>query len=380
MRILHVCRRFDGIGGIERYVRDLSRSHRDRGHVVDVLSVDTRGGLGVRTRDDGGGSTYLTPRLFEFESAVVSLRFPDTFVRLARRYDVVHFHYPNPIAELVYLLTSPFVVGRTVVTYHGDVVAEKTFSTVYRGITRLFLRRVDQIVATSTNMVESSPILGDLREKVAVIPIGIEPPSEDTTPPLSPVYPGEVFPRLLFVGRLSRYKGVSYLIQSLTSAPGHLVVVGDGPLRAGLESQSEELGVSGKVTFRGVVSEHEMPGIYREADILVLPSIDRGEGFGYVLVEAMAGHTALVTTELGTGTSYANSHGETGLVVPHKDADALAEAIRQMSSDRGLLEHYKESAHERFLQLLTLDKMSKSLETQYEALVQNPQGRPEPNR
>ena len=80
-----------------------------------------------------------------------------------------------------------------------------------------------------------------------------------------------------------------------------------------------------------------------------MPSIDRGEAFGYVLAEAAAARTALISTDLGTGTSYVNVDGQTGFVVPPRDSHALANAIKSLAQDPEALETMKTNAQERAL-------------------------------
>ncbi len=75
-----------------------------------------------------------------------------------------------------------------------------------------------------------------------------------------------------------------------------------------------------------------MPEYYSAADVFVLPSIDRGEAFGLVAIEAMACGTPIITTELGTGTSFHNINGVTGKVVPPKNSEALSDAIIEISN------------------------------------------------
>lgn len=379
LRILHVARRYDTAGGVERYVRDLARCHRARGHRVDVLAVDTRRGLRVSSRDEGGGCAYLAPQLLEYQSVAVSLRFPDAFGRLIRGYDVLHFHYPNPIGEISHLLFGLLAHVPAIATFHGEAVRHRAFSRLYDPMAKLFFGRMDRIVATSSNMLETARILQPFKDKATVIPLGIPVPGPVPIDYPSPVSPSPfskgAHPRILYVGRLSRYKGVAHLIEAMQFGPGHLVVVGDGPLQAALEAQSRAIGVGSRITFTGFIPESELEKAYRGADIFVLPSTDRAEGFGYVLLEAMAASLPLVSTDLGTGTSFVNQHGETGLVVPPEDPHALAEAIRFLAANPDLMRRLGQKARARWQELFTLDKMANAIESEYHALVESRRGR-----
>lgn len=147
---------------------------------------------------------------------------------------------------------------------------------------------------------------------------------------------------ILTVGRLApteRYKGQDRVIGALPGlvAAGHDVVyliAGDGDDRARLERLAEETGVADRVRFLGRVGRDDLPGLYRAADLFVLAST--GEGFGIVLLEAMAcGAPALALDVAGSVDALAD--GELGFAVaPERLAAALADALREHGRDSGL--------------------------------------------
>jgi rhamnosyl/mannosyltransferase len=138
-------------------------------------------------------------------------------------------------------------------------------------------------------------------------------------------------PLVLFVGRLRHYKGVNVLIEAMTQVRGaHALIVGIGPLEQSWRAQAAAAGVLDRLTFLGETPDEELLALYHAASLFVLPSTNRAETLGIVQLEAMAWRLPLICTELGTGTSYVNQHGVTGLVVPPNDPVALAGAIRQL--------------------------------------------------
>ena len=143
-------------------------------------------------------------------------------------------------------------------------------------------------------------------------------------------YPG---PLLLFVGRLRYYKGLNYLIEAMRQVSATLLVVGAGPEAAALGEQAYLSGVTDRVHFLGDIGDEHLPAFYHAADLFVLPSSQRSEAFGIVLLEAMAAGTPVISTELGTGTSWVNQHGRTGLVTSPCDPDALARTINESLAD-----------------------------------------------
>jgi glycosyltransferase involved in cell wall biosynthesis len=368
LRILHVARRFSGTGGVEKYVRDLVADQRERGFVSDALVVGRQSGFKVITQVDPLGRVYEAPQLFSLQSAVGSFRFPDVLIRIARRYDVVHFHYPNPMGEVSYLAVAFAVRNATVVTFHGEVISAKRFSSLYSIVARIFFQSIDRIIVTSPGMLATTPLLRRYQGKTAVIPLGIHVPM-GTNVEASDVFPLGRTPRLLFVGRLTRYKGVEHLIEAMKEAPGCLIVAGEGPLGASLQQQCHDAGLDDRVMFVGHVSEEELHRLYRNADIFVLPSTDRAEGFGYVLLEAMAASLPMITTELGTGTSWVNVHGETGYVVPPSDSKELARAIRIMSNDQHLRRNFGRAARARLLKHFEFETMTTAIDGEYRRVL-----------
>ncbi len=138
-----------------------------------------------------------------------------------------------------------------------------------------------------------------------------------------------------FAGRLVQEKGIQYLLRALTRVEGDwdLRILGSGPLRDSLAKQSSQLGLAARVKFLGSHASSEMPGFFNSLDLFVLPSISRPnwqEQFGRVLVEAMACGVPVIGSSSG---EIPNVIGDAGMIVPEKNVQALAEAIRALVHD-----------------------------------------------
>lgn len=141
--------------------------------------------------------------------------------------------------------------------------------------------------------------------------------------------------RVLCVGRLVPEKGQSVLLDALArlrdaGTAVEVTLVADGPCRAALERQADELGVAGAVTFTGNVGQDEIADRYREADVFCLPSF--AEGVPTVLMEAMATGLPVVSTSIA-GIPELVTDGESGLLVAPGRADLLADALRMLAHD-----------------------------------------------
>jgi glycosyltransferase involved in cell wall biosynthesis len=174
-------------------------------------------------------------------------------------------------------------------------------------------------------------------------------------------------PTLLFVGRLRYYKGLDTLLYALRALPEvRLTVVGDGPMRASWQRLARELGIAERVDFVGEVDEAMLPTYYARADLFVLPANARAEAFGTVLLEAMAAGLPVVSTEVGTGTSWVNQDGVTGRVTPPRDPTALAAAIGELLAAPEKLAAMGRAARARVEAEFTLPMMVARVQAVYE--------------
>ncbi len=333
MRILHVYKDYFPVtGGIENHIRLLAREQVRCGHNVTVLVTN----LGPRTLEEEreGVRVIKAARLAHLASTPLSF----SFFRLMGRIpaDVTHLHFPYPPGEV-----ANFLFGRgevTVLTYHSDVVRQRSILALYHPLLLRILGRADGIIVTSPRYLESSPYLRLFRDKCRVIPLGVEverfaSASGEEVQAIRQRYGS---PLLLFVGKLRYYKGIPYLLEAMRELDARLLIVGSGPMEGEWRKLSREMGLEGKVFFLGEVEEEKLPAFYQACDVFVLPASHRSEAFGTVLVEAMAAGKPVISTELGTGTSWVNKDGETGLVVPPRDPGALARAVRLLLGDEAL--------------------------------------------
>ena len=263
-----------------------------------------------------------------FGRAIRSFSTPDT---------VFVFHFPSVQSELFFAHSN--VKGKKVCFYHSDVVGRGSAGSLYNKlVVPKFLAKMDRIIVTSPNMKQSSACLKPFLGKVDVVPLFADIKhfhyEEDNKRReiLEGIGAGDEAKIILYIGRFGRYKGLDYLIKALALLPEdyHIVLVGDGPERAAVEELTHELKLERRVLRFDHVPYSDLPRYYSAADVFVLPSIDRGEAFGLVVVEAMACGVPVITTELGTGTSFHNIDGVTGRVVPPRDEKALANAIAEI--------------------------------------------------
>jgi rhamnosyl/mannosyltransferase len=271
--------------------------------------------------------------------------------------DIVHIHLPNPTATLAYIASRH--PGRLVVTYHSDIIRQKMLGMAYWPILRHTLDRAFAIIVGSPNYVATSHVLNNYKEKCRVVPFGIgfhkfQEQNSDEVARIRKRFGTRI---VLGVGRLVYYKGFEFLIRAMKNVDGHLLIIGDGPLRGELEREAQLHGLADRVTF--VSDAKDVRPFYQAADVFALPSIARSEAFGIVQLEAMACGVPVVNTALDSGVTFVSQHDLTGLTVRPEDAPALGAAITSLLDDPSLRAKLGAAGRQRVEQEFSLEVMTR---------------------
>ncbi len=249
----------------------------------------------------------------------------------SQRVAAVHAHWLIPQGLIV--LLARWLGGRSVpilVTSHGgDLFALR--GGLFNQLKRAVLRRCDHVTVVSEAMLEEAVRIAGSLEHCTVIPMGV-----DLTRRFVPLAGSFRRREILFVGRLVAKKGVEILVEAFARiavrySGWRLTVVGDGPDRKGLERRVSELSLGGRVEFAGRVANAALPAYYQRAGFFVFPSLvaadgDR-EGFGLVAAEALGCECPVIAGDLPAVRDIIRD-GETGLMVPPGNVEALAQAMK----------------------------------------------------
>ncbi len=359
------------VGGVEGHINLLANGLKDRGIKVEVLVSNTKAKLEIENIN--GIRVTKVPQLGRFASAPLNASLSTWVRRLGREADVIHFHFPNPTGEMASLLSG--LNSKIVVTYHSDIIRQAKLAKVYSPFLRRFLKNSEAIIATSPPYVESSEVLRQFRDKCRVIPFGIDISrfqlNHERSEQVAEIRRSYGTPIILFIGRFRYYKGLYMLLEAMKGVMGNLLLIGIGPMERELKERvAVDAGLREKVFFLGELSDEDVVCHLQACDVFVLPSIFRSEAFGIVLLEAMACGKPLISTELGTGTSFVNQHQETGLVVPPCDAGILAEAINYLVTNPEIMERLGKAAKERAEKYFCLDRMVEDVIRTYQDIQQ----------
>ena len=291
------------------------------------------------------------------------------FKQLASEADIIHHHFPNPFADMLHFgcrINKPAIV-----TYHSDIVKQKKVMLAYKPLMNKFLNAMQKVVTTSPNYLATSPVLQQLpKEKVEVIPIGI-PDSIYTNIDQSRVehwrniLPDNFF---LFVGALRYYKGVSFALQAAKLNNIPLVLAGCGDMEDELKQYAKQHNLS-NVYFLGSVSEADKKALLHLCYAFIFPSHLRSEAFGIALVEASAHGKAMISCEIGSGTTFINLDQQTGIAVPPCDPEAIDKAMRYLIENPDKNAEFGHNAKQRFIELFTADKQAESYYNIYKEVL-----------
>jgi len=368
MRVLHFYKTYfpDSVGGVEQVIRQMCVGTGRLGITNQVLSLsrDRR----LEPFEYEGHTVHRVPLNFEVASNAVSMQAIGQLARMAAEADVVHYHFPWPFMDLAHFLAR--IDKPTVVTYHSDIVRQKALLKLYQPLKHRFLESVDTIVATSPNYLASSAVLDRYRDKTRVITFGLDKSSyPEPDQARLDQWRARVGPKFfLFVGVLRYYKGLHILLDAVAGTDYPVVIVGAGPIEAELKAHAERLGLK-RVQFVGAVDDVDKAALLNLCYAVAFPSHLRSEAFGISLLEGAMYGKPMISSEIGTGTTYINVHGETGLVVPPSDHEALRAAMQQLWNDPRMAQEMGQRAEARYWQLFTSAQMADNYARLYQELV-----------
>ncbi len=330
-------------GGVEHYSYHISKNLLGRGHDVSVITCgdkyieeDLEGINVLRIRNRVSlSNTPLDPGLLSSISEILR----------RENFDLVNAHTPVPFYADMAAIASRRMKIPFVLTYHNDVIKDswplRTLSSIYnRTLLQLTLRSSDRIITPSPYVYNESEMINEFIERTVWIPPGVD--TEVYKPGKGDWKSKHGLPEnskiILFVGAMNRghtHKGVDVLLKAFSMIKDedtYLVLAGTGDMIPDYKRISESLGIINRTLFTGFMDEEALIDLYRASDMLVLPTLNIAEGFGMVLIEANACGKPVIGSRVG-GIKYVVRDGETGLLVPPGDPEALADAIRRLIED-----------------------------------------------
>jgi glycosyltransferase involved in cell wall biosynthesis len=289
------------------------------------------------------------------------------FVRTLRAVKPAVFH-----AQLTWPFAAKFALAGAILARVPAVVATVHLFPSVRIATTSYLQhralasRVGRYIAVSRDVARRlTDELAWPASKITVVHNGIELAAFRSRSDGRAAQTPNARPVVLAVARLERQKGLRYLIDAAAHLPeADVLIAGEGSERPALEAQTRSLGCDERVRFLGYRSD--VPSLLAACDVFVLPS--EWEGLPLVLLEAMAAERPIVASAI-PGNAEAVADGETGLLVPPRDAAALAAAIRTILSNQDRARRFALAGRTRVQHEFSAEAMVKATESIYDELL-----------
>jgi glycosyltransferase involved in cell wall biosynthesis len=376
MRILHIGKYYPPArGGMERFLADLVDAQRAAGDEVAVLvHAHARGSV-----EDDPEWLMRCPVWIRLFFAPISLRFVFWLHRAIRRHrpDVLHIHMPNLSPFWALLLPSARRIP-WVIQWQSDVEPSKFKLSLrllyphYRIFERALLERAESVIVASPQYLETSRPLEPWRHKCRVIPLGVSP---ERLPEIDPresagLWNGDGL-RVLTAGRLTYYKGFDTLIEAAAGEPGiEVVIVGAGEEYGRLERVIGRTAALSRIRLAGEVDDPTLCRLMATCDVFCLPSKERTEAFGLVLLEAMRyGKPLLVSDLSGSGVTFVARDGQNAILVPPGDVDAWRAQLQSLARDPARGHMIGRLGHERYLREFQIDDVARAIDQEYRVLL-----------
>ncbi|MGB9979499.1 glycosyltransferase family 4 protein [Methanobacterium sp.] len=324
------------IGGVENYVYYLSKELDKLGHDITVICANEP----VSTKQEVIDNITVKRLSYFGKIANTNITPLLPFTLSGEDFDIIHTHVPTPWSADWSNIISKFKKKPLVVTYHNDIIGDGIANYIagFYNSTALksLLNNADKIIITQPNYMYSSPYLGNYEDKIVVIPNGVD---VDKFKPINIAKHENSIFFLSLLDEFHKYKGLDYLLNALKIVKLEiddikLIVGGKGKLLDYYRNMVNEMGLKNNVEFHGFIPDEKIVEYYNKCSIFVLPSISsKQEGFGIVALEALACETPVISTEIvGVATHVKESNS--GIIVPPKDVDKLADAILKILSNK----------------------------------------------
>ena len=380
LKVLHLGKFFPPeVGGIESFLKELCIGLSDHSvknivlaHTHDPKSkqnyeqhLSTKNGKTIKIfRAKSYGDFFFVP---------ISPSFPLLLHRLLKTEcpDVIHIHMPNLSAFWLLLINTKKDTS-WVIHWHSDVLASKhnwklrLFYPIYKLFEQALLKRTDSIIVTSQAYLNNSAALKGWHRKCDVIQLGINPEniplSCESLPSALPFWPDDKL-RVLTIGRLTYYKGFEILINAVCNLPNiSVIIIGEGLMREKLKRLITNNGISHRVFLAGYVSDSEKSYYLDNCNCFCLPSYEKTEAFGMVLLEAMSFSKALIACSIkGSGVPWIIRDKVTGYLAEPESTKSMQNTLKAVSVNAAVLKEMgakgNKDLHERFLIDLVASKI-----------------------
>jgi rhamnosyl/mannosyltransferase len=382
MKILHIGKYYPPYsGGIEHFMADLLPQLSSSKIKIWALVHDHVVRIKAKIETINSIKIIRVPSYGRLLYAPMSPTFPYYLSQVLSQFqpDIIHIHLPNTSAFWLLLSIQAKKIP-WVIHWHSDVIGSAPNQLVavayhlYQPFERALLRHSQQIIATSPHYLESSVVLKKWAMKTKVIPLGLPPLTlqiSDIAQQQAEQCWGDCQYRLLTIGRLTYYKGHQYLIEALQGLKDtQLIIIGQGEERKKLQAQIDQLNLNHSISLIGQVDRIQLHALLNSCDVFCLPSIERTEAFGLVLLEAMQYKKPLIVSHLSdSGMTWVCQDQQNGIVAEPANSQDLHNKIEQLLVDKNQCQQLGEKGYQRLKHQFTIKSVAQKIQWIYQQLM-----------
>ena len=333
MQILQTpVRFFPSTGGVEKYVLDLSQELVKHGNNVKIICAnepksDIKEYKNIKIKK----LNYI----FKIANTNLALALPIHLIK--ENFDVLHAHLPTPWFADWSILIAKLKRKKAILTYHNDITGRgiaKIISKIYNNtFLKLTLRLSDKIIITQPKYLQYSPYLKKFKHKIEIVPNAVNLSKFKPLPEIEKQKNTIFF--LSILDEFHKYKGLDYLLAAIKKVKKQipdvkLIIGGKGKLLDFYKNKTKQLNIQNNVKFHGFIPDNKLIEYYNKFQVFVLPSTDsKQEGFGIVLLEAIACNTPVISTNI-VGIAKNIKEFKCGFIVTPKNVTELKNSILKL--------------------------------------------------
>lgn len=368
-KVLQLGKYYTEKGGIET-VTQLLVDSLQCDNTIDVLCFSKKNKNEIR--QTGQSTIWECASFFFLFSTSISFSFFSRFRKIRNNYDIILLHAPNPLAAIALWLFP--TRAKVVIQWHGDILNKGFLYTLFRFFERKMVLKAEKILATSDIYARESEVLKTVAYKTEVVPLGIDENNlQSTAASVKAIKSQFKNKKIVFsLGRFVYFKGFEYLIKSALELDNDIVILigGFGPLNSKYQKLIVDNNLEKKVFIIPEDNKVCWGNYYSACDVFCLPSIEKAESFGLVLLEAMSFSKPIVATNIpGSGTPWVNENNVTGYNVTPKNSKELVGAIHKVLHS-GNLSTMSKNSRLRFEQNFTHKQMVNNILLIFQRLLQ----------
>ena len=301
---------------------------------------------------------------FSLSSNPISIEILFNIKSIFKKYDLIHIHSPWPFFEFLSLF---FISSKKLFfTYHCGIFKFFGSNVIYDLFFQLLILKSKRVIFTSSlTLNKLNPFFG--KKKCHVIPLWFDKERIKVSEPSLELksFLKSLDKYAIFIGSLRWYKGLDLILNAAKNNPEfNVVIVGKGNLKKRLEKILAQKRIT-NVFLLGYLSDEDTFEFLRNSKFLLLPSTSPAEAFGNVLLEASYFKKPMITTEVGTATSYVNKDKFSGIVIKPNNLKQLEEAMTTLYKNSKLCEKMGLNAYNRLIDKFSEEKNFQKLKNFY---------------